>query len=164
MAKGEFDRIMDEKQLEILHETRLDLNQFRAAIRTEAFQPIRVVATGVYFSIEGQMKTPPRPKPKTRTKTREEIEEEAERLMNECMTLCTSRTKKARRFRNPAAALQLLREIGVTKVEVQMQSWYPKRGKQYSDVKRPDMAERLKRAHEAARLEGIGRWEGGGAV
>jgi len=75
------------------------------------------------------------------------------------MILCTSRTKAPRRFRNPNAALQVLREIGATKVEVEIGNWYPDRAKKYADIKRPDMAVRLKRAHEAARREALDRWQ-----
>ena len=76
------------------------------------------------------------------------------------MTLCTSRGKLPRQFRSPNAALKLLREMGAEKVEVQMESWYPERSKSLGEIKRPDMAARLKGAHEAARLEALRRWEG----
>ena len=70
MAVPDMNEEMDRLRLEKLHETRLDLEQFRAAIRVDAFHPIRLVAAGVYFSIEGQMKTAPRRKPKPRPKSR----------------------------------------------------------------------------------------------
>jgi hypothetical protein len=141
--------------MEILHKSRLDLDQFRTAIRADAFQPITLRAGGAYFSIEGRIRVPPRPKPRTR----EEREAASEREVEACMILCTSRTKTPRRFRNPSAALQVLREIGATRVEVEIGNWYPDRAKRYADVKRPDMAVRLKRAHEAARVEAQARWK-----
>jgi hypothetical protein len=85
----------------------LDLDQFRTAIQTGALRPITLRAGGFQFWIEGQ----PRPQPG--------IKPGAETLL----TLCTSRSKRPQWFRNPAAALELLREMGATTVQVELGHW-----------------------------------------
>jgi hypothetical protein len=116
----------------------LDLDQFRTAVRTGALRPITLRAGGFQFWIEGQ----PRPQPG--------IKPGADTLL----TLCTSRSKRPRWFRNPAAALELLREMGATTVQVELGHWYPRQAKEMGK-KRPDMAARLAHAHREARDEAI---------
>ena len=145
------EAIMEQFRIEEWERKMLSLDQFRAAVRSEAFQPITVKAGGVHFSIEGKPKRPSGFFPRSMEGKQMEADDR--------MTLCTSRAKSVRRFRNPSAALQVLREMGAVKVEVDMTAWYPKRVKDYGERKRPDMAERLTRAHRAAREEAIERWE-----
>ena len=109
----------------------LDLDQFRAAVRSGAFRPIRMRAGGIDFWIEGQ--------PAKKGKVRPE----------ECMVLCTSREKRHRYFRNPAAALELLWKMGARSVEIDLTNWHPDHGKFARGI-RPDMADRLRFAHEYA--------------
>jgi hypothetical protein len=116
----------------------LDLDQFRTAVQTGAFRPITLRAGGIDFWIEGKLRKKP------------DVEEEE----GDLRTLCTSRRRRPRWFRNPAAALQLLREMGATNVEVELGSWHPRQAKELGR-KRPDMAERLLRAHRDAKEEAI---------
>jgi hypothetical protein len=62
--------------------------------------------------------------------------------------LVTTRTRQARRFRDPRKALLLLREIGITSVQVDATDWNPNEAA--GGTPRPDRSEALKRAHEAA--------------
>ena len=62
--------------------------------------------------------------------------------------LVTTRTRQARRFRDLRKALLLLREIGITSVQVDATEWNP--GEAMAGTPRPDRREALKRAHQAA--------------
>jgi hypothetical protein len=112
-----------------------DLEQFRSAIRVDAFERIVVDARGSDFAIEGW----------PRKRAARDMEKGAR------MVLCTSRRKRVRLFRHPAAALKVLKELGARSVEVRLASWHPGQGSAWSN-KRPDMSERLRFAHEQARL------------
>jgi hypothetical protein len=121
-------RFLREQSLERM----LDLDQFRAAVRCGAFRPVRMRAGGVHFWIEGQLARKGKPRPE------------------ECMVLCTSRERRHRYFRNPVAALELLLRMGARTVEVDMTNWHPDHAK-FARGLRPDMADRLRFAHEYAR-------------
>jgi hypothetical protein len=112
-----------------------DLEQFRSAIRVDAFERIVVDARGSDFAIEGW----------PRKRAAAELEAGAR------MILCTTRKKRVRLFRHPAAALKVLKELGAKSVEVRLATWYPDQGSGWG-YKRPDMSERLRFAHERARL------------
>jgi hypothetical protein len=119
----------------------LDLDQFRTAVFAQAFRPVRIRAMGQEFCVEGLV---PR-------KARKKKEEEEVDPMD-IRTLCTSRSRKARLFRNPFAALWVLKSIGVTVVEVEMSHWSPKGGTKLG-ASRPDVAYKLQLVHEWAKGE-----------
>jgi hypothetical protein len=104
-----------------------DLEQFRAAVRGNAFRVVSMRAGGAHFFIHGKL--------------RDGTE----------ISLCTSRRRRNRSFRNPTSALELLRSIGVTLVEVTMSGWHPDIADQWA-IRRPDMAERLSRGHRVTKL------------
>lgn len=62
--------------------------------------------------------------------------------------LVKTRTKEPRRFADPRKAMLLLREIGITSVQVDSTLWNPDEAASRSP--RPDRSEAMKRAHEAA--------------
>jgi hypothetical protein len=111
-----------------------DLEQFKAAARTGAFERIVLNASLAKFMVEGI--------------PRKDAQGTFEKGVR--MVLSTSRRKRPRMFRDPATALKLLREIGVNKVEVQLAGWMPERAAEWGR-KRPDMSDRLRFAHEYAR-------------
>ena len=114
-----------------------DLEQFRAAAQMGVFERIAIVASLGKFMVEGI----PR-------KDSQGVFEKGVRLI-----LCTSRRKRPRNFSDPSTALRLLFEMGVKNVEVHLAGWIPERAAEWGR-KRPDMAERLRFAHEYARPEG----------
>ena len=114
-----------------------DLEQFRAAAQMGVFERIVIVASLGKFMVEG---VPRKDSPG--------VFEKGVRLI-----LCTSRRKRPRNFSDPSTALRLLFEMGVKNVEVHMARWIPERASEWGR-KRPDMAERLRFAHEYARPEG----------
>jgi len=75
-------------------------NQFQKAAEAGAFSRVVVRAGWSHFSIFGQM-----------------------RGGGEASLVATRRKRTPREFRNPAAALVLLRQIGVAKAEVEMDAW-----------------------------------------
>ena len=121
-------RFLREQTLERM----LDLDQFRAAVRCGAFRPVRMRAGGVHFWVEGQLAGRGKPQPE------------------ESMVLCTSRERRHRYFRNPVAALELLWKMGARTVEIEMTNWHPDHAK-FARGLRPDMADRLRFAHEYAK-------------
>jgi hypothetical protein len=62
--------------------------------------------------------------------------------------LVATRTRQARHFRDLRKALLLLREIGITTVQVDATDWKPDEA--VAGTPRPDRSQALKRAHEAA--------------
>jgi hypothetical protein len=116
---------------------RLNLDQFRAAVRAGTFRVIRLVSGGGHFRIVGELRN-----------VRVNFGER-----ETCFTLGTTRGSKDRLFRSPAGALVLLRGIKVKTVEVELGGWRPELAKDLLR-KRPDMAERLRRAHAMALREG----------
>jgi len=122
-----------------LIKTKLSLDQFRTAVRTGAFKTICLRACGVCFLIAGE---PRLRRPNSATD-------------GQWLTLATTRDRGDRMFRDPWTALALLWEMGASEVKVDMEAWDPVRVANRSR-KRPDMAERLKRAHAVGRLEKLG--------
>jgi len=111
-----------------------DLEQFRSAIRVDAFERVVVEGQGAEFFIEGW----------PRKRVAAELEAGAR------MVLCTSRKKRARLFRRLEGALKLLKELGAKSVEVHLSRWHPaQRGS--GELKRPDMSKRLRFAHARGR-------------
>ncbi len=102
----------------------MTLDQFRSAYQTGGLASVSIKATGAAFLVAGH----PR--------------------QGEPVILATSRGKTERRFANPAKALALLHQIGARKVEVDTSAWSPDQPP--DTARRPDTAERQKRAHEAA--------------
>jgi hypothetical protein len=113
---------------------KLNVHEFRAAFRAGAFKSILLKGGGGHFEIFGEPRTP-----------RRNLASAGEWLM-----LATTKGKKDRTFRNPETALELLCAMGVTEVRVELEHWHPTRVKEWAR-KRPDMAERLRFAHECAR-------------
>jgi hypothetical protein len=62
--------------------------------------------------------------------------------------LVTTRSKEPRRFSDPRKAMLLLREMGITTVQVDATAWNP--DEPSAGVARPDRSAAMKRAHEAA--------------
>jgi hypothetical protein len=119
-------------------ERQFTLEEFRSAVYAGAFRTIRLQGTGVNFFIEGDLRNPLPPDSFGQTS----------------VTLAKARTRRPRGFRNPTRALELLWQMGVKRVEIQMQYWTANRV-QENGARRPDMGVRLRRAHEAARLEAL---------
>jgi hypothetical protein len=119
-------------QRSIWEDCKVTVADFRMAMRAGAFRSVRLIGGGVHFQIEARLRNEP--------KDRYPI------------MLVGTRSRKMREFRDPTAALELLKSMGATKVEVNIGSWYPERAKNLAN-RRPDMSERLKRAHAEARME-----------
>jgi hypothetical protein len=103
----------------------MTLDQFRSAFQTGGFRTVNVVASGGLFFVTGAPRH------------------------GERVTLATTRGKQERGFRDPAKAIAVLYEIGVRKVEVDTSAWSPEQAL-VEGRRRPDTAERQRRAHEAA--------------
>jgi len=108
-----------------LLETVLNLDQFRAAFHAGGFSSVTVRAAGGHFFVTAQPRTGRR------------------------VTLATTHRKKKRSFRSPAKAIELLYRMGAHKVEVDTSAWDPELASA-EGRKRPDTAERQRRAHQAA--------------
>lgn len=103
----------------------LNLDQFRAAFRSGGFSSIVLAASGGQFFVTAQPQTGSR------------------------ITLCTTHGKRLRAFRNPAKAIEILHGMGAHRVEIDTSDWSPARA-ELESRKRPDTAERQRRAHQAA--------------
>lgn len=101
------------------------LDQFRSAFRTGGFQSVSVRASGGEFFVTAQPRTGGR------------------------VTLATTHGKRLRAFRDAGKAIAVLHEIGAHHVQVDTTGWAPEKTTALSR-KRPDTAERQRRAHEAA--------------
>jgi len=106
-------------------EKTVSLDQFRTAFRAGGFRSIVLTAAGGQFFVTA--------KPQT----------------GESITLATTHTKKLRAFRNPAKAIEILHRMGVHKVQIDTTAWSPALA-EAEGRKRPDTAERQRRAHQAA--------------
>jgi hypothetical protein len=105
--------------------TALNLDQFRAAFHAGGFQSVAIRASGGHFFVTAEPRTGRR------------------------ITLAATHGNKRRSFRSPARAIELLHRIGAHKVEVDTSEWDPGLAAAESR-KRPDTAERQRRAHQAA--------------
>lgn len=105
--------------------TALNLDQFRTAFRSGGFRSILLTASGGQFFVTAQPRTGKR------------------------VTLATTHGNKLRAFRNPAKAIEILHQMGAHKVEVDTTAWSPAQAALVGR-KRPDTAERQRRAHQAA--------------
>lgn len=105
--------------------TALNLDQFRSAFRAGGLRSISVMASGGQFFVTAQ----PR--------------------VGERVTLATTHGRKARTFRNPGKAIQILYEMGAHRVEIDTSAWSPAQA-EVEGRKRPDTSERQRRAHQAA--------------
>ena len=106
-------------------ETALNLDQFRSAFRAGGLRSISVMASGGQFFVTAQ----PR--------------------VGERITLATTHGRRVRTFRDPAKAIQILHDMGAHRVEVDTSAWSPAQA-EIEGRKRPDTAERQRRAHQAA--------------
>jgi hypothetical protein len=120
---------------------KMNLGEFRGALRAGGFKAVHLVAQGPFFLIQaeplGRVTKPGAGVPAA-----------------EWLTLVTTRGRKNHIFLNPTAALAMLKGLGVKSVHVDLESWRPNQGTD-NDRLRPDMTERLRFAHEYAR-EGSG--------
>jgi len=105
--------------------TALSLDQFRTAFRAGGLRSISLTATGGQFFVVAIPRA------------------------GDPITLATTHGKKVRAFRNPARAIEILHAMGAHKVEVDTTAWSPAEAG-IEARKRPDTAERQRRAHEAA--------------
>jgi hypothetical protein len=105
--------------------TTMTLDQFRSAFQSGGLRSVGVVAKGGQFFVTAQPRS------------------------GERITLATTRGKQARGFRDPGKAIAILHELGARKVEVDTSEWSPDQAAQQAR-RRPDTAERQRRAHEAA--------------
>jgi hypothetical protein len=118
---------------------KVNLGEFRGAIRAGGFNAVHLVAQGPFFLVQAE------PQPKAGAGKPGLCVPEAEWL-----TLVTTRNRKNHMFLNPTAALAMLKGLGVTSVQVDLESWRPNQGTD-NDRRRPDMTQRLRLAHEYAR-------------
>ena len=124
-----FQREMDRRKLGI--------EEFRGAIRAGGFKAVHLVAQGPFFLIQGE--------PQGRQAKSGLVVDDSTWL-----TLVTKRDRRNRMFLNPTAALVMLKELGVKSVQVDLESWRPDQPTD-NERRRPDIAERLRFAHEYAR-------------
>jgi hypothetical protein len=106
----------------------LNLDQFRSAFRTGGLHSIVVKASGGQFFVTAKPQTGRR------------------------ITLANTHSNKLRAFTNPGKAIEVLHHIGAHKVEIDTSAWSPDRAKT-EGRKRPDTAERQRRAHQAAEYD-----------
>ncbi len=105
--------------------TILNLDQFRSAFRSGGLRSVGITASGGLFFITAEPRTGDR------------------------ITLATTRGKQMRGFREAGKAIAVLHAIGARKVEVDISDWSPEQEAE-GVRRRPDTAERQRRAHEAA--------------
>lgn len=103
----------------------MTLDQFRSALRTGGLRSVGVTASGGQFFVTAQPRS------------------------GERVTLATTRGKAVRGFRDAGKAIALLHAIGARKVEVDTTEWSPEQAV-LEGRRRPDTAERQRRAHAAA--------------
>lgn len=106
-------------------QTTLNLEQFRTAFRAGGLRSVVLKASGSRFFVTAQLRAGPRIK------------------------LATTHGKKLRAFRNPAKAIEILHRMGAHKVEIDTSAWSPAQA-ELESRRRPDTAERQRRAHQAA--------------
>jgi hypothetical protein len=116
----------------VLQRRKLTIGEFRGAVKSGSFRMVHLEARGPFFFVEGEPHVEPR---------RGTVREDSR------MLLVIDRGRKQRLFQNPTQALEMLRGMGVKTVEVHMEDWQPQE-KELLSKPRPDMAERLRFAHE----------------
>jgi len=107
----------------------INLDQLRTAFLTGGVRTVGLAASGGLFLITAQL-----------------------RDSGEWVVLKTTRGKQGRVFKDPGKAILLLHEIGVKKIAVDVSRWEPERAVA-AGWRRPDVAGRQRRAHEAAALD-----------
>lgn len=103
----------------------LNLDQFRSAFRAGGLRSVTVRASGGSFLVT------------------------AEPRSGQQIVLAKTHGGTHRSFRDPGKAITVLHRIGAHKVEVDTSDWSPEAAKTEAP-KRPDSAERQRRAHAAA--------------
>jgi hypothetical protein len=103
----------------------LNLDQFRSAFRAGGFSSILLSASGGQFFVTALPRS------------------------GGSITLATTHGNRPRAFRNPAKAIEVLHLMGAHRVEVDTKAWSPAQAS-VEGRKRPDTAERQRRAHQAA--------------
>jgi hypothetical protein len=102
----------------------LNLDQFRTAFRAGGFRSILLSASGGQFYVTAQPRK------------------------GERIHLATTHGNRPRAFRNPSKALEVLHKMGAHRVEIDTSAWSPEQVGTEAR-KRPDTAERQRRAHQA---------------
>jgi hypothetical protein len=103
----------------------LNLDQFRSAFRSGGLRSVTVRASGGSFLVTAEPRT------------------------GEQIVLAKTHGGTRRSFRDPGKAITILHRIGAHKVEVDTSDWSPEIAKAEAP-RRPDSAERQRRAHAAA--------------
>jgi hypothetical protein len=103
----------------------LNLSQFRTALQAGGFRSVTVTASGGQFFVVARPRA------------------------GEHVMLATTHGKNPRGFRDAGKAIAILHAIGAHKIEVDTSKWVPEQAAQ-EGRRRPDTAERQRRAHEAA--------------
>jgi hypothetical protein len=103
----------------------MTLDQFRSAFQSGGLRSVGVTAEGGLFFVT------------------------AEPRSGDPVKLATTRGKTPRTFRDPGKAIAVLHDLGARKVEVDTSAWNPDQAAP-EGRRRPDTAERQRRAHEAA--------------
>jgi len=103
----------------------LNLDQFRSAFRSGGLQSVTVRAQGGRFLVTAEPRT------------------------GQQVVLAKTHGGTHRSFRDPGKAITVLHRIGAHKVEVDTSDWSPEAAKADAP-RRPDSAERQRRAHAAA--------------
>jgi len=104
----------------------MNLDQFRGAFRAGGFRSVRVTASGGVFFVTGEP-----------------------RAGGGGIRLATTRGATPRGFRDAGKAIAILHRIGARKVRVDTTDWTPDAAGSGAP-RRPDTAERQRRAHQAA--------------
>jgi hypothetical protein len=131
MVAGLSDK--ERRYLEEAEQNKVTLAEFRTAYRAGAFRSVSLRPVGEDFSIVAR--------PRGETGSRSDN--------SNFMVLIETRTRRLRLFREVGTALGVLHSAGVETVEVQLKGLRIKyRGPGH---RRPDMSQRLTKAHEEAR-------------
>lgn len=103
----------------------LTLNQFRSAFRSGGFQSVGIRGSGGEFFITAEPRSGGR------------------------VTLATTHGMRLRAFRDAGKAIAVLHEIGAHKIQLDTSAWSPAKAA-IPGRRRPDTAERQRRAHAAS--------------
>lgn len=106
---------------------KLTLEQFRTTFETGGILSVALVAHGGVFHVEAETR-------------------------KGSAILTKARTPDLRQFRDVTKALGLLREIGIHEARVDTRQWRPEQA-DIGRASRPDRAEQMRAAHEAADLK-----------
>jgi hypothetical protein len=123
----DYRKAMERSDRKRRREELFTLEHFQVAIRFGAIKTIKLNAEGSEFVLQA-------------------VTKEGRQLR-----LRMARALRERKFRSAGTALKVLRDLGIKEVMVEIEHYRPVKG---LFPKRPDMAERIRFAHEYARPEG----------